>query len=79
MIDFAPSNKSNMANKLPSTNLERFLRRTKSPLTRYQCNIYRALTVPNWPKWQPLNPHNFPKMITAEIFFQVSAQDNNAF
>ena len=33
-IDFAPCNKSIMANKLPSTNMERFLRRIKSPLTR---------------------------------------------
>ena len=34
-IDLAPSNKSIMANKLlPTTNLERFLRRFKSPLTR---------------------------------------------
>ena len=31
-IDFAPSNKSIRANKLPSTNLERFLRRIKSRL-----------------------------------------------
>ena len=23
--------------------------------------IYRALIVPNWPKWQSLNPHNFTK------------------
>ena len=33
-IDFAPCNKSMMANKLLSTNLERFLRGIKSPLTR---------------------------------------------
>ena len=33
-IGFAPCNKSNMANKLLSTSLERFLRRIKSPLTR---------------------------------------------
>ena len=33
-IDFVPCNKSIMANKLRSTNLERFLRRIKSPLTR---------------------------------------------
>ena len=33
-IDFAPCNKSIMANKLRSTNLERFIRRIKSPLTR---------------------------------------------
>ena len=32
--DFAPCNKSIMANKLLSTNKERFLRRIKSPLTR---------------------------------------------
>ena len=31
-IDFAPCNKSIMANKLRSTNLERFLRRIKSRL-----------------------------------------------
>ena len=33
-IDFVPCNKSIMANKLRSTNLERFLRRIKSPHTR---------------------------------------------
>ena len=33
-IDFVPCNKSIMANKLRSTNLEKFLRRIKSPLTR---------------------------------------------
>ena len=33
-IDFAPCNKSIMANKFRSTNLERFIRRIKSPLTR---------------------------------------------
>ena len=33
-IDFTPCNKSIMASKLHSTNLERFLRRIKSPLTR---------------------------------------------
>ena len=33
-IDFAPCNKSIIAKKLLSTNLERFLRRIKSPLTR---------------------------------------------
>ena len=32
--DFAPRNNSIMANKLLSTNLERFIRRIKSPLTR---------------------------------------------
>ena len=33
-IDFAPCNKSIMANKFLPTSLERFLRRIKSPLTR---------------------------------------------
>ena len=33
-IDFVPCNKSIMANKLRSTNLERFIRRIKSPLSR---------------------------------------------
>ena len=33
-IEFAPCNKSFMANKLLSTNLERFLKLIKSPLTR---------------------------------------------
>ena len=32
--DFVPCNKSIMANKLRSTNLERFIRTIKSPLTR---------------------------------------------
>ena len=34
MMDIAPWNKSIMANKLLSTNLERFLGRINSPLTR---------------------------------------------
>ena len=34
VIDFAPSNKSIMANKLASINLEHFLRLIKSPLKR---------------------------------------------
>ena len=34
MIDSAPCNKSIMANKLRSTNLERFIRRIKSPLNK---------------------------------------------
>ena len=34
VIKFAPRNKSIMATKLPSANLELFRRRTKSPLTR---------------------------------------------
>ena len=34
VIDFAPCNKSFMANELLSTHLERFLRRIDSPLTR---------------------------------------------
>ena len=33
VINFAPSNKSIMENKFRSTNLERFLRQVKSPLT----------------------------------------------
>ena len=33
VIIFAPINKSIMANEPPSTSLERFLRRIKSPLT----------------------------------------------
>ena len=33
-IDFAPCNKPIMANKLLLTNLERFLKRINSPLTR---------------------------------------------
>ena len=33
-IDFAACNKSTMANKLLSTNLDRFRRRINSPLTR---------------------------------------------
>ena len=34
VIDSAPNKQSIMANKLPTTNLERFLRRIKSPRTR---------------------------------------------
>ena len=34
VIDFDPSNKSIMAKKLPSSILEWFVRRIKSPLTR---------------------------------------------
>ena len=59
-----------MANKLPSTNLERFLRRVKCPLSRYQHEIYPALIVPKWPKWQYLNPQNFTKK-TGELSFQI--------
>ena len=33
-IEFVPCNKSIIANKLSSTNLERFIRRIKTPLTR---------------------------------------------
>ena len=36
-IEFAPFNKSIMANELLSTNLERFLRGINSPLTRVNC------------------------------------------
>ena len=50
-----------MPNKIPLTNLERLLRRVKSPLTRLQREIYRALIVPNWPKWQSLQPKKFTK------------------
>ena len=50
-----------MANKLLSTNLERFLRRINFPLTRKLREKYRALIVPNWPKWQSLNLNNFAK------------------
>ena len=34
VINFAPSTKSFTENRLPSTNLEQFSRRIKSPLTR---------------------------------------------
>ena len=52
-IDFVPCNKSIMANKLPTTNLERFLRQIKSPLTRVNC--------PKLAKMAFFNPHNFMK------------------
>ena len=35
VIDFVSNNRAIMADKLPSTNLERFLRRIKYPLTRW--------------------------------------------
>ena len=60
-INFTPCNKSIIANKLLSTFLERFLRRIKSPLTRLEREIYRALIVSNWPKTPSLKPHNFLK------------------
>ena len=61
---FAPCNKPIMANRLLLTNLERFLRRINSPLTRYKREIYRALIVPNWPKWQSLGAQTImPKTI----------------
>ena len=41
-----------MPKKIPLTNLERLLRRIKSPLTRLQREIYRVLIDPNWTKWQ---------------------------
>ena len=50
-----------MAKKLPSTHLETISRKIKSPLTRKERELYRALIVPNWPKWQSLNSHNFTK------------------
>ena len=50
-----------MPNKIPLTNLERVLRRIKSPLTCLQREIYRVLIVPNWPKWQFLQHKNFTK------------------
>ena len=50
-----------MPNKIPLINLERLLRRVKSPLTRLQREIYRALIVPKWPKWQSLQPQKFLK------------------
>ena len=53
-----------MANKFISTNLERFLERIKSPLTRSKRKIYRALIVTNWLKCQSLNPRNFTKNIS---------------
>ena len=56
-IVFVPCNTSIMANKLRSTNLERFI-------WRINWRINMTLTVPNWskwPKWQSLNPHNFTK------------------
>ena len=34
VINFAPDNKSIVANKVPSTNLEKFLIRIESPLNR---------------------------------------------
>ena len=57
-----------MANKLISTNLERVLERIKSPLPRYKREIYRALIVPNWPKCQSINPHNFTKERSQEKY-----------
>ena len=61
MTNFATSNTSIMPNKIPLTNLERVLRRIKSPLTCLQREIYRVLIVPNWPKWQFLQHKNFKK------------------
>ena len=49
------------AHKLLSTNLERFLRRIKSPLMCYKRELYRQLIVQNWSKWLSLNAHNFNK------------------
>ena len=36
-----------------------------------EIKIYHALIVPNWPKWQSLNPVTLQKLITGEIFFQI--------
>ena len=51
-----------MANKLISTNLERFLD-CNNWISAYmlKSRTYRALIDPNWPKSQSLNPHNFTK------------------
>ena len=48
VINFAPSNKSIMANKLTSTNLERFLRHTFVSWPKFPVNF--ALIFPIWPK-----------------------------
>ena len=68
-----------MPKKIPLTNLERLLRRIKSPLTCLQREIYRVLIVPNWPKWQFLQHKNFTKTITGETYFQIQAENNNIF
>ena len=49
---FAPSKNLNRQKIKPQFNLERFLMRNNFPPTRLQNEIYRALIVPNWPKWQ---------------------------
>ena len=67
-INLAPSDKSILANKLPSTNLEQFLSRIKSP-KRSEREVYCALIVTNWPKCHSLNPQNFTKTITNKMFF----------
>ena len=80
MTNFTPSNTSIMPNKIPLTNLERLLRRVKSPLTRLQREIYRALIVPKWPKWQSLQPQKiYEKQSQVKHFFKFKLKTTISF
>ena len=65
-----------MANKLPSTNLEQFLNGFNLRL-RVNSAKYIALIVPNWPKWQSLNPYNFTKKSQIHIVSNLSPGQQN--
>ena len=70
--------KSNMANKLTSTNLERFLSRLNFRLHVPQCReIYRSYILPNWQKWHILTHIILRKMITGKKSFQIQTQDKD--
>ena len=73
VIDFAPSNKSIIAKKLPTTN--DFSDGLNPRLRFNRRNIYCALIVPTWLKRQSLNHHNFTKKVHRwNIFSNLSSK-----
>ena len=79
MTNFATSNTSIMPNKIPLTNLERVLRRIKSPLTCLQREIYRVLIVQIGQNGNFYNIKTLQKTITGETYFKIQAKNNNIF
>ena len=77
VITFARRCISIMAKNLPSTNLERGLRRVKSYAFKAR-KIYRASIVLNWPKWPSLNPQNLTKK-KSQVKDLLKFKDNNIF
>ena len=67
-----------MANKLRSTNLERFLRWIKFSAYALIARKITRVIVPNWPKWQSLKPQNFRKNDHRyNIFSNLSSKQQN--